>query len=216
MKCEHCQSQEANIHFQQTMNGQSFQIHLCSSCASELGYGVPGVESFAQLLSGVTPDSPSEQLWSQFFGMPTDHVVGQVKPFGQVSSPHPMPTTQERCPKCGMTLSRFASSSLLGCPTCYETFGHQLDAVLKRVQAGNRHVGRKMQDVESVERSQSTDTSAEEHDANATIPTGDNTVDNQYQRLKEAQDAAVEAEDYEEAARIRDQIKALGEAKGGA
>ena len=39
MMCEHCGKNEANFYYKSNINGKVSQVHLCSHCAKELGYG---------------------------------------------------------------------------------------------------------------------------------------------------------------------------------
>ena len=96
-----------------------------------------------------------------------------------------------RCPDCGMSFVEFRSQGLLGCPNDYDHFGPALAAVVERAQDGQtHHTGRKPGDPQAV------------------------TEDSPHQRRlrlqRELRDA-VENENYELAARIRDQ---LGEIQG--
>lgn len=87
------------------------------------------------------------------------------------------------CP-CGMTLSRFRESGLLGCPHCYETFRQELMPVVQRSQGGRcQHMGARPQ-VGNAEASE---------------------LDKRREELR----AAIAREDYEQAARLRDEIRAL-------
>ena len=38
MKCQNCGKSEVNFHYSSNINGHSTETHLCSSCASMLGY----------------------------------------------------------------------------------------------------------------------------------------------------------------------------------
>lgn len=87
---------------------------------------------------------------------------------------------------CGMTLSRFRETGLLGCPKCYATFQEELEPVIERSQGGRRqHMGVRP----------AFGASAQEASA--------------LEKLKEALRKAVEGEDYERAASLRDQIRAM-------
>jgi protein arginine kinase activator len=93
----------------------------------------------------------------------------------------------EPCPQCGMTVRDFQTKGLVGCPDCYTVFGELLTPLIERAHEGaNRHVGK--------------------------VPvTADRTIRKQtgLLRLKRELKEAIEKENYEEAARVRDQIKAL-------
>ena len=85
---------------------------------------------------------------------------------------------------CGMTLSRFREGGLLGCPHCYETFREALLPVIERSQGGRRqHMGAR--------------------------PTLDSPAQTELEKRRAELRAAVEKEDYEQAARLRDEIRAL-------
>ena len=38
MKCEHCGNREATFYYKSNINGTVKEVHLCQSCAAELGY----------------------------------------------------------------------------------------------------------------------------------------------------------------------------------
>lgn len=89
------------------------------------------------------------------------------------------------CPACGTRLEHFQESGRLGCAHCYEVFEPFIQPLVKRAQAGEAHRGLAPGRL------------APE------APVGEEaTLRN---RLKEC----VAAERYEEAARLRDQLRAL-------
>ena len=87
------------------------------------------------------------------------------------------------CPSCGFTYRQFLNKGKFGCASCYETFSEQLPQVLKRLQAGTQHVG----EIE------------EEYQ-----------LDRWLQRiamLREQLKLAITEERFEEAAKMRDEIR---------
>ena len=93
-----------------------------------------------------------------------------------------------KCPRCGFTQADFKKSGRLGCPDCYRTFAEGLSSLLKTMHKGTRHVGKAPETLR------------------ATRETAD--------RLKTLQKKlakAVEAEKFEEAAQLRDEIKQMTE-----
>ena len=91
---------------------------------------------------------------------------------------------EETACECGVTLARFRETGLLGCPKCYDTFREELTPVIERSQGGRRqHLG--------------------------TRPAFTAASQSELEKLREELHAAVETEDYEQAARLRDQIRAL-------
>ena len=92
-----------------------------------------------------------------------------------------------KCPRCGFSQADFKKSGRLGCPECYRTFAEGLSGLLKTMHKGTRHVGKAPE---------------------ALRQTRDN-VD----RLKTLQKKlakAIEDENYESAAALRDEIRVLG------
>ena len=90
-----------------------------------------------------------------------------------------------QCPDCGLTLSQFNKRGLFGCGECYRTFRGQILPALAQIQAGNTHIGK--------------------------LPArgGDDfKLKKELNALKIKLNNLVAAEKFEEAAKLRDQIKA--------
>ena len=89
------------------------------------------------------------------------------------------------CENCGLAFSDFRESSLLGCPTCYSSFEDPLGPLVERAhQGGTHHIGKAPRRSGDMEQRQA-----------------------RMARLRSRLEDAVAAEDYELAARIRDEIK---------
>lgn len=89
------------------------------------------------------------------------------------------------CEVCGTTFAHFRESSLLGCPHCYQAFERPLGALLERAhEGGTHHVGKAPRRTGANEERQ-------------TVLT----------RMRTRLDDAVATEDYELAARLRDEIQ---------
>lgn len=90
------------------------------------------------------------------------------------------------CQHCGMTYSDFSRSGKIGCSNCYKMFATELEAVIKRVHGVCQHTGK--------------------------IPkrTGQKlATTKQLERLRKELERCIAREEYEQAAKIRDQIKSL-------
>jgi protein arginine kinase activator len=83
----------------------------------------------------------------------------------------------------------FKKTGRLGCPTCYETFQDELTPLLRAMHRHERHAG-KVPSVEGQKQKHSADVEA----------------------LNRALDKAISAEHFEEAARLRDELKGLRKA----
>jgi protein arginine kinase activator len=95
--------------------------------------------------------------------------------------------SQGACAYCGLTLEEFRKTGRLGCPHCYVTFESHLRGLLRRLHGGTQHVGK------------------------VYLP-GDPTLADRQERLaglRRKLDKAVQTEDFERAAQLRDQIRAL-------
>jgi protein arginine kinase activator len=101
------------------------------------------------------------------------------------------PGPAPHCPACGTRLDQFQESGRLGCARCYEIFEPFIRPLVKRAQAGEAHRGL------APARLAPEAPTAEE----ATLRN----------RLKEC----VASERYEEAARLRDQLRALTKVEQG-
>lgn len=105
----------------------------------------------------------------------------------QIASHFSTPVDQgEKCPSCGLSEGQFAQSGLLGCGDCYRQFGDRLDTVFRRIHGTSRHTGK--------------------------VPerTGGRVkLSKDIERLKTRLREVIGREEFEEAAKIRDQIRIL-------
>ncbi len=89
------------------------------------------------------------------------------------------------CEHCGMTFAQFREHSLLGCPACYEAFEKPLIPLLERAHEGGTH-----------------------HLGKVPARAGASQLRQlQIRRMRKRLDEAVESEDFELAARLRDEIR---------
>lgn len=93
------------------------------------------------------------------------------------------------CPRCGSTWAEIQGSGKVGCAECYQTFSDRLLPYVQKIHGTVVHVGRAPQ-AETVARK----------------------AEGILSRLQAQLDAAVEEQNYEQAAIYRDEIRAL---KGG-
>lgn len=98
--------------------------------------------------------------------------------------------TKERSPKCqacGLTFTVFRKSATLGCPACYDAFMPMIEQVIELAQCGaTHHVGRSPRGGAEAERLQ-----------------------NLRAKLMRDLEISITAEQYERAAKLRDELKAL-------
>lgn len=92
----------------------------------------------------------------------------------------------QKCSRCGLTFAGFTQMGRLGCSQCYQTFEDQMYPMLRRVHGKTHHVGK--------------------------VPRrtgGQIRIKNEISRLKRELQEAINGEEYERAAVIRDQIKEM-------
>ncbi len=90
-----------------------------------------------------------------------------------------------KCPNCGFTQADFKKAGRLGCSECYITFAEGLEGLLKTMHKGVRHVGK----------------------VPHALKQGRDLTD-QLRKLQKSLDKAITEEDFEQAANLRDEIKA--------
>ncbi len=91
------------------------------------------------------------------------------------------------CSFCGLSFSDFKESGRLGCPHCWSSFELHLRGLLRRVHGGSQHLGKVYL---------SPDPSVSEREK-------------RLEALRKKLRRAVEIEDFERAAEIRDEIRTL-------
>jgi len=90
-----------------------------------------------------------------------------------------------KCPQCGFTQADFKKAGRLGCAECYETFAEGLESLLKTMHKGTRHKGKvplALRDSQSLRE--------------------------KIMALQKKLEKAVTDENFEQAAQVRDEIKA--------
>jgi protein arginine kinase activator len=91
-----------------------------------------------------------------------------------------------QCVQCGHTYAHFRSSGRLGCGHCYDAFSKRLEPLLKRMHGDSKHTGKVPECMDERVR-----------------------MLRERKKLQQELSAAVNREAFEEAASLRDKIKAL-------
>lgn len=99
-----------------------------------------------------------------------------------------IPKNIKRCNLCGLGWQDILSMGKVGCPVCYDTFREELRDTIRSIHGGAKHCG----------------ITPEQSDRTVTEKTL-----SEEDELRNALTAAIQSENYEEAARLRDAIKAL-------
>ena len=115
-------------------------------------------------------------------------VAGLLSLLGAVAAPKEK-AAPARCSSCGLRWTEFRKTGFLGCASCYDTFADPLKVVLKEMQGAAKHAGKA-----SPNAARSMDAKRRQ-DETATLK----------RRLEEA----LRRENYEDAAKLRDQLKKM-------
>lgn len=92
------------------------------------------------------------------------------------------------CKNCGLSYREFTEKGFFGCQKCYQTFADKLSPLLKRIHGNIQHTGK--QPEAFLQKSE---------------------IESEITKLKEEMQKAVEQENFEHAAEIRDKIHAVKE-----
>lgn len=94
------------------------------------------------------------------------------------------------CAACGAKFGQTLRMRRVGCPSCYESFRAQLASLLKKQHGSDAHIGRKPHDQ-------------------------DEAKEDPLDQLRQEMEMAVACENFEQAASLRDAIRALTAAREG-
>jgi protein arginine kinase activator len=130
------------------------------------------------------------------------------------SGNRPAPGSDVKCGACGLPLSAYRKTMILGCDRCYESFEEPLLADLRKFHGATKHEGRRPVGFKPrVTKTKAVPVAiVDESEAAAPIPhepAAPTPPDDPLERLREEMREAVDAEDFERAARLRDRIAEL-------
>lgn len=130
----------------------------------------------------------SEQMEQQF-GL-SDLLAGMAE---FVKPPQEKEDLSLRCKKCGLTYVDFKKIGRLGCSECYSTFRRYLGPLLKRIHGSSQHFGKSPAKSGKISVKKGAD----------------------LETLRIRLQKAIGTEAFEEAARLRDQIREIEKKTGG-
>jgi protein arginine kinase activator len=163
MLCSICKEREARVFLTNIVGDKVQKVDLCEECAKQNGLDKEAGASPADVLLGL----------------------------GAAEIEQAAGGTELKCPKCGFTQADFKKAGRLGCAECYVTFAEGLEALLKTMHKGTRHVGKVPQSIQQ-----------------------NRDLSERMKVLRKKLDKAVADEDFEQAASLRDEIKQLSSRQG--
>ena len=183
MKCDKC-PKKATVHLTEIVDGKAAEMHLCEDCARDQSQHMEQQFGLADLLAGLTD-----------FGKHVPEV----------------PKEALLCPTCGLSYEDFRKFGRFGCAKCYGAFTVHLKALLKKIHGSSVHLGKKLSGTTVVAESGPSSIKvipAGDMPLKAAAPAGDTP-----EALRVKMHQAIDAEDFELAASLRDKIREL-EQKG--
>ena len=161
MLCQNCGKNDATTHIKRIVNSERTEMHLCQSCAENMGYSDLfndfGLFNMGNMFSNFLSDFPL--------------AIGSN-------------TKTVRCEKCGSSFDDIVTSGTIGCSNCYKVFYDRLLPSIQRIHGKSKHIGKvgflMGEDAQRVSK---------------------------IEVLKKDLAKAVEEQNYEQAAILRDQIK---------
>lgn len=103
-----------------------------------------------------------------------------------------------KCNNCGTIFEDFMNNGEFGCSSCYDVFEDRISPILKKIQGANRHIGRGYKNIKSGEENINNENKSEKKE------------ESKLEKLQKDLQKAIKDERYEDAAKIRDEIKRLG------
>lgn len=192
MLCQNCGKNEVNFRYTQIINGVKKEMALCDKCAKELG--LEGLE----------------------FSMPINFSSFLTDFFSDAESLLPsFAQSQElKCNSCGMTFDDFANIGEFGCGNCYITFADRISPLLKNLHGSSKHIGREYKEaIDELEynknRFESSKKQKKDGEKQKVKEKSEN--EKQLEKLQKELQKAIKDERYEDAAKIRDEIKKLSD-----
>jgi protein arginine kinase activator len=178
--CEGCKK-PATYHLTEIEGGEKIEKHYCESCPLIAGEGA-AMTSKAH--------TPINELLTNFV---LAHSSGISTPAKETAS---------ECDACGITYADFKQGGLLGCERDYSTFEKELTPLISRAHEGaTHHTGK-------------TPNRKEGSGSGSGVGSGVGSMASEVKKkkvdivkLKRELENAIKAEDYERAAKLRDQIR---------
>lgn len=180
MLCSICKSREANIFYTEIVGGVKKEQYLCEECAAEN--------------TSLRLKLPFGGQEISLGGLLSGMLEGAMEREEQQEE-NEAPKSHVSCSGCGLTFDEFKQSGQFGCAKCYQSFGKLLNRNLRNIQGADTHSGKQPKNK----------VAAAEFDSDTEkLPELDES-----EKLSMQLEQAIEREDYEMAAVLRDRLRAL-------
>lgn len=157
---------------------------LCTNCKKE-----PATCFYTQTINGKESSAALCAHCAKLAGLGATDFLSPLFPKSIVQKTE-FGNAHKKCSLCGLTFADIQRLGKVGCPDCYQTFRDELSGIIRSIHGTAKHAG-----------------SCPEHTAcDISAPS---VQPSEEEKLRADLAIAIQSEKYEEAARIRDAIKAL-------
>lgn len=188
MLCDKCKSRDAKIYYTEVVNGEIKEQHLCEECAAECTHFHLNSKMFNN--KDVTVGDILASILGNYRNATNSREESRTDSNNESTSKEKSKEPVLRCESCGMTYDEFLQEGKFGCVDCYHYFQRILARSLKNLHGADTHTGKQPKGYVSTTHKIINDLTE---------------IDKKNILLQEA----IEKEEFEEAARIRDEIRAL-------
>lgn len=215
--CEICHEQKASILICLEHDGQTEKHHLCMECVGDIADSeLAGLLNQSNLdFSNLKTILHQMQTWQEpqddemdseeiadlekLQAMMGDNAEADLDKLANDTTEKVLieggltidSADEAHCPQCGTSWKDIHEDGLVGCPHCYTTFAEPLQKVMEQLHHSTTHIGKIPRFREKQERQKVHREEREKH---------------RVQMLESRLAAAIQSEDFEEAAQIRDKI----------
>lgn len=159
----------------------------CLRCAKQASLHITELKGGKSLSLHLCEQCAKEYLSTVEPGGPPEEMIAPQKAEAEAVDEDDLPEIGAKiCPECGISFKQFRSQGRLGCPRDYEVFRDELQPLLENIHGETQHVGKFPPRIP--------ETSRHKHELT---------------RLRSELRVAVDEEQYEAAAQLRDQIRQL-------
>ncbi len=129
-----------------------------------------------------------KKMESSLFKGDIQGFIGSILSVLHAENPKENETPSPCCSGCGLSYRDFEHTGRLGCAQCYRDFSKQLQPLLQRIHGRAQHAGRR---------------------PTAYTPDPTQILNEKMLKLRQKMDEAVASENFEDAAKYRDELRAL-------
>ena len=192
MLCQKCNKKVATVFISTIVNGQNSQMYLCTDCAKEFHDNMsPDMKipfPINDILSNMEFDEDTINSLIRDFKNMEDS--GEMKQINNKNDIEPLLDNEVKediiCSVCNTSFEEYKKTGKLGCSKCYSAFEKQLKPIIEGIYGYSEHIGKfpkdEFKDIQAIR-----------------------TVE----QLKEQLNIAIQKEEYEQAAKLRDEILEL-------